>query len=205
MTRSPGSSVDAPLDESEEEPEPKLVTPGSEIIYTLCFAPDQSKGSRDTLYGFSIESAWSEVKMLCPKGAMAEVQQELMNRATDVVALPGKTRSGMISNVNQLVDAMMEAVHRDNPWYQNQASGFNSGWKSETQNYLAKLKTSDDLHQAIAELVEGKEDITNNFCSQVQDTLSALTSYMDRQIDMYLCVGLLPYIIGESFDGTNGC
>ena len=197
MTQSPGGSVDAPSDESEDEPEPKSATPGSEIVYTSCFTPDQSKGSRDTLYGFSIESERSAVKMLCPKGATAEVQQELMNRATDVVALPGKTGSGTDSDVNRLADAMTEAVHRDDPRYQNRASGFDSGWKSETRNYLAKLKTSDDLHQAIAELAEG--DITSNFCSQVRDTLSALTSYTDGQIDMYLHVGLLPYIIGESF------
>ena len=199
MTRSPSGSVDAPSDESEDEPEPKSTTPGSEIVYASCFAPDQSKGSRDALYGFSIESERSAVKMLCPKGATAEVQQELMNRATDVVALPGKTGSGTDSDVNRLADAMTEAVHRDDPRYRNRASGFDSGWKSETRNYLAKIKTSDDLHQAIAELAEGEEDITSNFRSQVRDTLSALTSYTDGQIDMYLRVGLLPYIIGESF------
>jgi hypothetical protein len=158
--------------------------------------PDTSIGKSNEIYETSIHVEPEVLKILCPKGVSQAVRKELMETATDVVALPGKLGGTDASFVwDQFAGAVCDLTDLGSRRAGNQPR--DTQWKIMSRNALDKIKTIDDLSASTEELSGQRDKVLSNMEAAMREVLFN-AGWTKEDADVYCEAGLLPRIIRRS-------
>ena len=86
----------------------------SDILKPEALEPDASVSKDDEIFGQLHEIQSEVIDFLCPKGVTLDVQEELMESATDVCALPGKVKGYDASSTMEALGATLSDMNSRN-------------------------------------------------------------------------------------------
>ena len=156
--------------------------------------PDKSTGSE--IHGVSIDVEEDILKILCPKNTTLEVQQELMETAIDVAALPGKLQSLESGNaMNQLAEVVSELSGMQAA--RNGRQPRDTQWRLTTRNALERIKSLEDLITSADEISQQKTKVLGNMDSGMGAILRGEGWAVD-DAKLYSQASLLPWVVRDT-------
>jgi hypothetical protein len=97
-------------------------------------------------------------------------QEELMEAATDVCALPGKLKGNDASSTMEALGATLSDMNSRNARRKNTISR-ETQWQASNRNALGRIKTLSGLTACAAELRSQKQQVIKNMRCRMTDTL----------------------------------
>jgi hypothetical protein len=107
---------------------------------------------------------------LCPKGVALDVQEELMEAASDVRALPSKLKGNEASSTMEALGATLSNMNRRNAHRKN-TTPRETQWLASNRNALRRIKTLADLAACAAELRSQQQQVMRFMRRRMADTL----------------------------------
>ena len=170
----------------------------SDILSPEALGPDASVGKEDEIFGQSLEVQSEVIDFLCPKGVTQEVQEELMEAATDVCALPGKLKGNDASSTMEALGATLSDMNSRNARRKNTIPR-ETQWQTSNRNALGRVKTRLDLASCATELGSQRKQVIKNMRSRMTDTLSH-AGWEIEEANLFYQAGLLPNLVRLTMD-----
>jgi hypothetical protein len=165
----------------------------SDILNPEALGPDSSVGKDDEIFGQSLEIQSEVIDFLCPKGVTLDVQEELMESATDVCALPGKLKGDDASSTMEALGATLSDMNSRNARRKNTIPR-ETQWQTSNRNALGRIKTYQNLIGFVGEFGKQRKQVLKNMRGRMTDSLFH-AGWEIEEANLFYQAGLLPTIM----------
>ena len=165
----------------------------SDILNPEALGPDASVGKDDEIFGQSLEIQSEVIDFLCPKGVTLDVQEELMESATDVCALPGKLKGDDASSTMEALGATLSDMNSRNARRKNTIPR-ETQWQTSNRNALGRIKTYQNLLGFVGEFGKQRKQVLKNMRGRMTDSLFH-AGWDIEEANLFYQAGLLPTVM----------
>jgi hypothetical protein len=165
----------------------------SDILNPEALGPDASVGKDDEIFGQSLEIQSEVIDFLCPKGVTLDVQEELMESATDVCALPGKLKGDDASSTMEALGATLSDMNSRNARRKNTIPR-ETQWQTSNRNALGRIKTYQNLLDFVGEFGKQRQQVLKNMRGRMTDSLFH-SGWDIEEANLFYQAGLLPNVM----------
>jgi hypothetical protein len=170
----------------------------SDILNPEALGPDASVGKDDEIFGQSLEIQSEVIDFLCPKGVTLDVQEELMESATDVCALPGKLKGDDVSSTMEALGATLSDMNSRNARRKNTIPR-ETQWQTSNRNALGRIKTYQNLLDFVGEFGKQRKQVLKNMRGRMTDSLFH-AGWDIEEANLFYQAGLLPNVMRLTMD-----
>jgi hypothetical protein len=158
----------------------------SDILNPEALGPGASVGKDDEIFGQSLEMQSEVIDFPCPKGVALDAQEELMESATDVCALPGELKGDDASSTIEALGAALPDMNSRNARRKTQ-------WQTSNRNALGRIKTYQNLLGFVGEFRKQRKQVLKNMRGRMTDSLFH-AGWDIEEANLFCQAGLLPTV-----------
>jgi hypothetical protein len=158
----------------------------------------------DKICGVSMNAEPEAYKLLLPPGISGETGRSLINGAIDMTSLPGKNAGGVANGLDSAADMVQELAKTMVEGLQGEAYRVEGrvradpNYGSLSRNFLAKIKSLEDLRDAQDKIYANNDEVWEGFKSTVQTLLTCHEGWSQDSFDTYFASGALPHLLRQT-------
>jgi hypothetical protein len=160
---------------------------------------DPSVGDKDRIFGIVFSDTDKMYQALGPPGLETSDCEGLVDRAMDVLALPGMSRMEDFGSEQSAAEEVVTSLVRQLEGRSRDDKGHDSSWSSKRSHHLSKVKSDKDIKE-LRKQVRESYDVNLEAQNDRMRTFLMRRGFTKAFCDEYFQVGLLPRIVRITYE-----